>query len=233
MLQVRGATDVVGVEPSPREIGEVEGQEQHHDDPGPTHRAAGEVRHLVVAGRLVLDRTGLAVQHGQRVGGVDVQQQRADEHQAQTPQEDRAGQDRHEDVAEELAVVVDVVHELVAFGDDAEVHLEVADHVPDDEADPDDPGDRHDVLLADCGRVEVADEPLLLRRRLDRGARDGSTAHRLCHWRETTPHRRTEAQSTSALARSSSALDGERFVSEGAPGFTLVGLARSLRRQQP
>ena len=59
----------------------------------------------------------------------------------------------------------------------------------DDEPDPDDPGDRHHVLLADGRRVEVAGEPLLLRRRLDGGARDGPAAQRLCHSRETTPHR--------------------------------------------
>ena len=65
-------------------------------------------------------------------------------------------------VAEELAVDVDVVGSLVALDDDTEVHLQVADHVADHEADPDDAGDRHHVLLADRRGVEVEDEPLLL-----------------------------------------------------------------------
>jgi hypothetical protein len=37
-------------------------------------------------------------------------------------------------------------------------HLQVPDHVTDDEADPDEAGHRHDGLLADLRLPEVADE---------------------------------------------------------------------------
>ena len=63
---------------------------------------------------------------------------------------DGAGQDRHEELAEPLAVVVEVLG--------PEVHLQVADHVDEDEAHQHDPGDRHDVLLADGRPVELDGE---------------------------------------------------------------------------
>jgi hypothetical protein len=53
----------------------------------------------------------------------------ADEQESEAPEEVGAGQDRHQQVAQELAVEVDVVGALVALDDDAEVHLQVADHV--------------------------------------------------------------------------------------------------------
>ena len=76
---VHVAAHEVGVDPAPGEIGEVEEQEQRDDDARPAHRAAGEVGGLVVAGALVLHRAGLAVEHGQAVGGVDVQDDCADQ----------------------------------------------------------------------------------------------------------------------------------------------------------
>ena len=88
-----------------------------------------------------------------------------------------AGEQRHEQLAQELAVDVDVVLPV----DDAEVHLEVADHVHDHEADADQAGDRHHVLLADGGRVQVEEERLALPRRSRRRAGDRPTADRLRH----------------------------------------------------
>jgi hypothetical protein len=83
---------------------------------------------------------------------VDVQQHRPDEDEAHQPQRHGAREDRDEQLAEELAVVVDVLL--------ADEHLQVADHVRDDVAEADDPGDRHDVLLADRRGVEVEQEEL-------------------------------------------------------------------------
>ena len=50
-----------------------------------------------------------------------------DEADPHDPQEDGAGQDRHEELAQELAVVVEVLR--------AQVHLQVADGVGEHEAD--------------------------------------------------------------------------------------------------
>ena len=60
-------------------------------------------------------------------------------------------QDRHEQFSKEFAVDVDVIHLLTIVFDHTEVRLEVANHVTDDESDTDDAGDRHHILLADCG----------------------------------------------------------------------------------
>ena len=148
--------------------------------PGPAHRAGGEVGGDVVALGLVLHRAGPAVDDRQRVGGVEVQDEGADEHEAQDPQGVRARQERHEQLAEELAVDVDVVDLLAVVLDEPEVHLEVADHVDDDEADADDAGDRHHVLLADGRGVQVEQERLaLLRPR--RRAGDRPSGDRLRH----------------------------------------------------
>ena len=87
------------------------------------------------------------------VGGVDVQREGGDQPDAHEPQEHRAGQDRHEELAEELAVVVEVLG--------PEVHLEVADHVDEHEAHQQDAGDRHHVLLADRRAVELDGERCL------------------------------------------------------------------------
>ena len=112
-----------------------------------------------------------------------MEDQRADQHEAQHPQRVRPRQQRHEELAEELAVDVDVVLAV----DDAEVHLEVADHVHEHEADADQPGDRHDVLLADGGRVQVDEERLALLRRPRRRAGDRPPADRLRHARNANP----------------------------------------------
>ena len=158
---VHGAADEVGVEPAPREVGQVVGEEQQDDDSGPAHRAAGEVGRHVVPRRLVPHRPGPAVDEGERVGGVEVQHERDDEDDAHRPERDRARQEGHQELAQELAVVVDLLR--------AEVHLEVADHVGDHVAHADQPGDRHHVLLADRGGVQVEQEGLALPRRRPRG----------------------------------------------------------------
>ena len=121
--------------------------------------------------------------HREAVRRVEVQQQRADEHEPQPPQEVRPRQERHEHVAEELAVDVDVVGRSAVVRDHAEVHLEVADHVHHDEPDPDEAGDRHDVLLADGGRVELDEERLALgaRRLACSRAAHRPAGHDLCH----------------------------------------------------
>ena len=69
---------------------------------------------------------------------MEVEDEGADQHEPQDPQRVRAGQDRHEQLAEELAVDVDVVDHRAVVLDQAEVHLEVADHVDEHEADADD-----------------------------------------------------------------------------------------------
>ena len=58
----RGRTSVP-LAAAPREVDEVEDEEQRDDDAGPAHRAAGEVGGDVVALALVLHRPGLAVHH--------------------------------------------------------------------------------------------------------------------------------------------------------------------------
>ena len=161
-VAVDRAAHEVRVDPAPREVGEVEGEEQQDDDPGPAHRAGGEVGSDVVPLGLVLHRSGPAVHDRQRVGGVEVQDEGADQHEAQRPQGVGARQQRDEQLAEELAVDVDVVDLLAVVVDQPEVHLEVADHVGDDEADADDARDGHHVLLADGRRVQVEEERLAL-----------------------------------------------------------------------
>ena len=83
--------DEVRVGETPREVGEVPEQEQHDDDAGPAHRAAGEVGHLVVTGGLVLDRAGLAVEDRQRVRGVDVEDDGTDQQRVASPTGSRSG----------------------------------------------------------------------------------------------------------------------------------------------
>ena len=187
-VAVGGATHEVGVEPAPREVGEVEDQEQHDDDAGPAHRAAGEVGGHVVARRLVLDRAGLAVQHGERVGGVDVEHAaRRSAPRRMHPQEVRCGAGSARGVAEELAVDVDVVHRSSPSAMTPRYTLRLPTMWANTKPIADDPGDRHHVLLADGRRVEVAGERLLLRRRLDGGARDRARGSTFVPCRETTP----------------------------------------------
>ncbi len=76
---------------------------------------------------------------------------------AKQPQRDGAGQDRHEQLAQELAVVVEL--------GGPEVHLQVADHVGEDEAHQADAGEGHHPLLADRRLVEVDErQPTALHR---------------------------------------------------------------------
>lgn len=67
-------------------------------------------------------------------------------------------QDWDEKLAQKLTINIDVVGLLAVVFDGTEVDLQVADHVPDNEANADNPGDRHDVLLANGSRVEVEEE---------------------------------------------------------------------------
>ena len=71
---------------------------------------------------------------------------------AQDPQHDRARRERHQQLAQELAVVVDIGR--------PEIHLEVADHVRQHVAHQGDAAERHHVLLADRGAVEIEEEGL-------------------------------------------------------------------------
>ena len=84
-----------------------------------------------------------------------MQREGGDETDAQQPQEDRAGEDRYEDLAQELAVVVELLG--------PEVHLEVADHMGEHEAHQSDARERHHPFLADRRLVEVDEwEPTAL-----------------------------------------------------------------------
>ena len=60
-------------------------------------------------------------------------------------------EDRNEQFTQELAIDVNVVVLLAIVFDSAQIHLQVSDHVADDEADANDSGDRHDVLFANGG----------------------------------------------------------------------------------
>jgi hypothetical protein len=110
-----------------------------------------------------------------------VEHERGDEHETQAPQRVRARNDRHEQLAQELAVHVDVVDALAVLVDEPDEHLQVADHVRDHEPDADDASDGHHVLLADGGGVQVDEERLALPRHLHRCAGHGSATQRLCH----------------------------------------------------
>ena len=78
---------------------------------------------------------------------MDVHQHCTDETEAQDPEQHRARHDGHEELTQELGVVV------VLGG--TEVHLQVAHHVHQHEPEQHDARDRHGVLLADGGAVEV------------------------------------------------------------------------------
>src|SRR5690606_38300536 len=100
----------VGVGRAPGEVGQVPEHEEQDDDAGHPHRAAGDGGGLVVAlGDVAALGAGPAVDAGQPVGGVDVEEEGQDQADPQQLQRDRAGEDRHQQVAQELAVVVDVV----------------------------------------------------------------------------------------------------------------------------
>jgi hypothetical protein len=117
---------------------------------------------------------------------VEVQDQGADEHEAQAPQRIGPRQQRHQQLTQELAVDVDVVGPLAVVVDQPEVHLQVADHVHDDEPDADDARDGHHVLLADGRGVQVEQERLALlgtRRR----AGDRPSSDRLRHGTNANP----------------------------------------------
>ena len=106
-----------------------------------------------------------------------MQDERADQHEAQQPQEVRCG------AGAARAARGGTRRSRRCRSSpstDAEVHLQVADHVDDDEADADDAGDRHHVLLADGRRVEVDEERLALPRRVGR-AGDRPSGDRLRH----------------------------------------------------
>ena len=162
----------------------MEEEEQQEDHAGPAHRAAGEVGGDVLPRRLVVHRSRPAVHDRQRVGGMEVQGEGADQHETQQPQGHRSRQRGHEQLAQPLAVEVDVVALLALMGDDPEVHLEVADHVHHDEAHADQTGDGHHVLLADCGGVQIDEERFALADP-GRGAAHRLPRDNLCHTGQT------------------------------------------------
>jgi len=73
---------------------------------------------------------------------MNVQHHSTEQPCAKDPQKYRARQDGHEELAEELGVVIEVLF--------TEVHLQVADHVGDHKTNEEYTGDRHHVLLANC-----------------------------------------------------------------------------------
>ena len=85
------------------------------------------------------------------------------------------GTSGHEQLAQELAVVVHVLG--------AQVHLEVADHVDEDEAEQHDAGDGHHPLLADRRPVELErpERPVLRRAVDDRRRCARPVLLRRCH----------------------------------------------------
>ena len=155
------APDEVGVDEAPRQVGEVEAEVEQDDDAGPAHRPTGDAGGLVVAGGGVAAGLGPLVHPRQAPRRVDVEHERGDEPEASDPEEDGARQDRHEELTEELAVVVHLRRTLV--------DVQVADHVVGDEAHQHDAGDGHDPLLADGRSVEL-DRPRRGRRGLWTGA---------------------------------------------------------------
>ena len=90
---------VVGIHRSRGEVGEMPGDEQQDDDPAPPHRARREVGGGVVARRGVVLGPGPVIHLGQDVGGVDVQREGGDEHDADGPEDERPREDRLEQVA--------------------------------------------------------------------------------------------------------------------------------------
>jgi hypothetical protein len=165
--------------PAERQVGEVPQHEQHDDRARPPHRPAGEAGDLVVASRLVLHRAGAPVEDRQRVGGMDVGEHGEDQAEPHRPQHVAVWRERHEQLTQALGIDVDVVGLGAFVLDRPEIDLEVADHVGDDESDQGDTGDRHDVLLADGGGVEVDQERLAFAARPCRGARHRPPLQRL------------------------------------------------------
>ncbi len=145
----------VGVgDPAPRQVCEVEDQVGQHDHAGVAHAAGGEIGGQPVPLRFVCV-VGCQVHPGEAVGGVDVEHEGADQAEPQQPQKPGPGEQWHQQIPEELAVDVDVVHHLAVVLDDAEVQLDVAEHVVQDKPEQHDAGDRHHPLLAHRRLVEV------------------------------------------------------------------------------
>ncbi len=94
------------------------------------------------------------VHQGQRIGGVDVEQEGHDEPGAEDPQGDVLRDEGHEQLPEGVGIHV-YVRDPVDIGEE---DLPVAHHVGEDEADDDDAGQRHHPFLAYSGSVE-ADRP--------------------------------------------------------------------------
>ena len=153
----------LGVRGPQREVREVVDDEGRQQRTGPHHRArrVGGLARLPVA---VAHRAGRPVREGQGHGRPDVEPHRDEEPPAGDPDALPV-----QEVLQELAVVVD--------GLGAEVDLEVADHVPDDESVEHEPARRHHHLLPD-GRSEEGRRALHDFSRVGRRARHGPGAHR-------------------------------------------------------
>ena len=115
-------------------------QEQQNDDAGVAHCAARKTCDLIIAFTLVLHRTCLLVQHGQRIRRVNMQHGHGQQSATKDPQHGLLGKNWIQQLLKEVRVVVEVAL--------THVHLQVADHVEEHKAQQTNTGDRHDVLLA-------------------------------------------------------------------------------------
>ena len=138
----------IGVDRPPGQVGQVPDQEQQDHHAGQAHRAAGGVGGLPVPpGDIAALGVGPPVHQREAGGGVDVEHEGQAQADAEQPQQPGAGQQRHEQLAQELAVVV------VVLG--AEVELEVPEHVGEHVGHERDAGQRHHPLLADRRAIEL------------------------------------------------------------------------------
>jgi hypothetical protein len=88
----------------------------------------------------------LAVDDGETDGGVDVEGEGDDQADPHDPESHVRGEDRVEELAEGVPVLIDLEYAGGIGGDE---DLEIADHMGDDEPDEEKAGDGHHPLLAD------------------------------------------------------------------------------------
>ena len=128
---------------------------QTDDRAGPTHGAAGEGDGCVVLAPgialVAADPVGFGAAAPadllERPGAVDVQHEHGQQPDPHHPQDQRAGHEVAAEVSQRLGVLVDLGRPLI--------QVEVADHVHDHEGEQPCAGDRHHILLADGGLVDV------------------------------------------------------------------------------
>src|SRR5438132_640961 len=129
-------------DPTGRQVQQVIDDERDQDHAAPARRP-GRVRGRDRLLHVVVLRTRRPAHPGELYGSSHVQGDAGQEHDARHPEEGAIGEQRLPHRAEEDGVPVD--------GIGPEEDLQVAEHVPDDEADEDEPRDRYDHLLADHG----------------------------------------------------------------------------------